>query len=175
MFFTDAERERQAETTVATAGYQRANLANAIPPTDDATVTTAASSLTALTMADIQATIQAGIQTGIQAALAAQTNTNTSANNTNRQQNTNRSSANTSNRQREQPSNYSRSIEGMSAARLAAMGYCWTHGFCHNANHNSASCHYTTKGHRTEATGTNRMGGSNDIYRPPSYHGNRHN
>ena len=167
IFFTDAERERQENETVATAGHQRANLANAIPPTDDATVTTAASSLTAITMADIQATIQA--------ALAAHTNPNPNANNNNRQRNNNRNNTNTSNRQRQQTNNNTLSIEGMSEARLAAMGYCWTHGFCHNANHNSASCHYTTEGHRTEATGTNRMGGSNDIYRPPSYHGTRHN
>ncbi len=166
MFFTDAAIERQAETTVATAGYQRANLANAIPPTDDATVTTAASSLTAITMADIQATIQA--------ALAAHTNTNTNANNNNRQRNNDRNNTNTSNRQREQTNNNNDSIEGMSAARLAAMGYCWTHGFCHNDNHTSATCSRPTEGHRMEATGTNRMGGSNEMFQPRSYQpGNR--
>ena len=177
IFFTDAERERQAETTVATAGYQRANQASAIPPTDDATATTAASSLTALTMADIQATIQAGIQTGIQAALAAQTNTNTNTNNTNRQPNNNRNNTNTNtnNRQRDQTNNYNRSIEGMSAARLAAMGYCWTHGFCHNNSHTSATCNRTNEGHRVEATGTNRMGGSNELFTPHSYRGNNGN
>ena len=35
--------------------------------------------------------------------------------------------------------------------------YCWTHGWC---RHNGTSCSAPADGHKTEATKTNRMGGS---------------
>ena len=43
------------------------------------------------------------------------------------------------------------------------MGYCWTHGFCHNPTHNSATCTYPTVGHQTTATAANRMGGNEEV------------
>ena len=100
-----------------------------------------------LTMADIQATIQAGIQTGIQAALAAHTTANPTNNPV-------------------QPRTNRRSIEGLSPTALAAMGYCWTHGFCKNRLHTSATCTWPNEGHQITATGTNRMGGHNGRYVP---------
>jgi hypothetical protein len=159
LFFTDAEKERQADATMATTGFQRANQAGYIPTDDNATITTTASTLTTLTMADIQATIQAGIQTGIQAALAA----HTAGNN-----NTNPVPPPIPPRQPNRLNSYSTSIEGLTAAELATMGYCWSHGFCHTTSHTSATCFRPNEGHQLAATGTNRMGGCNERYQPPN-------
>ena len=40
-------------------------------------------------------------------------------------------------------------------------GYCWSHGWDPiGVGHTSKTCHYKKDGHKTEATGTNTMGGS---------------
>ncbi len=164
LFFTEAEKERKADTTVTTAGYHRAKQASYINASDDATVPTAASTLTAITMADIQTGIQAALaahtaatNNSIQAALAAHTAATNNINNNHRPRN--------------RPNNQSRSIEHISATDLAAMGYCWTHGYSYNTGHTSATCSRPNEGHQMAATNTNRMGGNNGRY----VHGRRNN
>jgi hypothetical protein len=39
--------------------------------------------------------------------------------------------------------------------------YCWSHGLSRNAKHTSALCNTRLEGHRTDATFTNTLGGSN--------------
>ena len=59
-------------------------------------------------------------------------------------------------------------LEQLLAAKsdLPTHGYCWTCGIC---DHRSKTCKTMQKGHKSEATGTNRMGGSTrvhpDLYR----------
>lgn len=40
--------------------------------------------------------------------------------------------------------------------------YCWTHGITRNLKHTSCTCTRQAEGHKTEATFSNRMGGSNE-------------
>ena len=40
--------------------------------------------------------------------------------------------------------------------------YCWTHGVTRNLKHTSCTCIRKADGHKTEATYSNRMGGSNE-------------
>ena len=56
--------------------------------------------------------------------------------------------------------------QGLPPAAPAPQGYCWTHGHCHNQNHNSATCTYPAEGHQPAATANNRMGGNNDQFIP---------
>ena len=142
----------------------RANQASYINASDDATVPTVASTLTSVTMADIQ--------TGIQAALAAHTAaTNNSIQNALAAHTAATNNSNTGHRQRDRRNTNNGYIENLSATDLAAMGYCWTHGYSHNAAHTSATCSWPNEGHQVTATDTNRMGGNNGRY----VHGRRNN
>ncbi|CAB9515985.1 expressed unknown protein [Seminavis robusta] len=58
------------------------------------------------------------------------------------------------------------SIVGLTAAELDAMGWCWTHGYCHHPAHNSETCNFPKKGHNIQATAQNKMVGSNERYQP---------
>ncbi|CAB9530520.1 expressed unknown protein [Seminavis robusta] len=145
-FFRDAENVRQTETTVSAAGYhQRANATI----TDTQTVTTGTSTLTHPQLIDI-ATITRIVQESLRESQAANATTTTTTDRPNRRSATR---ANTS-------------IVGLTAAELDAMGWCWTHGYCHNPAHNSDTCNFPKEGHNIQATAQNKMGGSNERYQP---------
>ena len=55
---------------------------------------------------------------------------------------------------------------GATAEQMAIMGYCWTHGFCHNPAHTSASCTYPAEGHQPTAVARNRMSSNEECYQP---------
>ena len=75
-----------------------------------------------------------------------------------------RTTSTTSTRVRANPPNGGRAP---TAAEMAGMTYCWTHGFCPKvsgkADHTGATCTNCHPGHKTDATVTNKMGGETRI------------
>ena len=54
----------------------------------------------------------------------------------------------------------------LTAAQKAAMGYCWSHGYCYNPAHTSSTCLHKREGHQDSATHANLKGGCTDRYQP---------
>ena len=141
-FFRTAEEERQAEATTTAAGYHHANAA------DTHTMVTDASSITAATMATTMATLQQMMAQAAAATAAANAVTAAAA------------AAAPQGPPGRQPRG------APTATEIAAMGYCWTHGHCHNPAHTSGTCMYKADGHVDTATAANKQGGNTERYDP---------
>ena len=144
-FFRTAEEERQADTTTTAAGYHQANIA----ATEAQTVSTANSSLTATTLETQMATLQQLVRQATAAANAATAATIAVP-----------TTVPNPNPRRRFP------LPPPTDVELLTLGYCWTHGHCHNPNHTSMSCLYKAPGHIDSATAANPQEGNMERYNP---------